>query len=541
MKAKRRRHGDGLVEIADGTVYALGYGRVSTDEQALGLSLDAQRADRLRYIQAQGWIPYRDFEDVMAGRRDDRPDYQALLGTARRLRDDGKAVAIVVSDLDRLGRKLGEQIRARDEMRGLDVPIVFVRQGGELDDLTADMLGAVAANESRKLSQRVKNVRRHVRTGGWHTPGRPAWGYLWRDATIDERRRGAPPRVYDLDPQRAPLAREALEAVANGALTPRGVIVWMGGLTEEQRGGRAFDFRAARLMLSAAVYVSRHEQPVDAPVLERPRCNWPALISDETYAAIQARLEARSRVPARYGVTYLLTGFLRCHRCGSRMAGWLQSRYGRQYRRYRCYGLQHNGRAVDRGCSAVADAAQIEQAVIAAVRDVAAVAVDRRIREGLERAWAQLSAGEREDTAGRQRIARGLRAQVAQGRARIDKAVTLYLDGKLEEDDYRRAREQETAKIEAAERELAAMGEATDRRRPSLPPLTDVLRDAGGWGAILAGTDIEAQRNILADLVERVVPERVGYGKYEARIEWTPLGKALRKLRRPSPSMRLLQ
>ena len=166
-----------------------------------------------------------------------------------------------------------------------------------------------------------------------------------------------------------------------------------------------------------------------------------------------------------------------------------------------------------------------------AVRDLAAVAVDRRIREGLERAWAQLSEGEREDTAGRQRIARGLRAQVAQARARIDKAVTLYLDGKLEEDDYRRAREQETAKIEAAERELAAMGAATDRRRPALPPLDDVLRNAGGWGEVLAGADIEAQRNILADLVERVVPERVGYGKYAARIEWTPLGKALRQLR----------
>ena len=82
------------------------------------------------------------------------------------------------------------------------------------------------------------------------------------------------------------------------------------------------------------------------------------------------------------------------------------------------------------------------------------------------------------------------------------------------------------------------MGEATDRRRPSLPPLADVLRNAGGWGEILAGADIEAQRNILADLVERVVPERVGYGKYEARIEWTPLGKALRRLSEAPPDDR---
>jgi DNA invertase Pin-like site-specific DNA recombinase len=527
MKTKRRRSGGTTMT---GTVYALGYGRVSSDEQALGLSLDAQRADRLRYIQARGWVPYRDFEDVMTGRRNDRPDYQALLTCARALREEGKGVAIVVSDLDRLGRKLAEQIRCRDEMRELDVSTHFVRQGGELDDFNANILGAVAEKESEKISERVGNVRRHVRAGGWHTPGRSAWGYLWRPATPDERRMSAPFSVYDVDPARAPLVREALEAVAKGTLTPRGAAVWIAGLSDEQRGGRAMTFRAVKLMLQAGVYVARHEQPADVPILERPRCNWPALISDETYAAIQANLEARARVPARDGTIFLLTGFARCPQCGSRMAGWNQlGRWGR----YRCTGQQSGGHAADVTCNYMATAAQLDGAVMAAVKEVVTVATDGRIRKGLEKAWARFSEGEQTETAGRQRIARGLRAQLSQARVRIDRAVTLYLDGKLEEDDYRRAREQETAKIEACERELTAMGEATDRRRPSLPPLADVLRTAGGWSAILAGTDIEAQRNILADLIERVVPERVGYGKYETRIEWTPLGKALRRFRKP--------
>jgi hypothetical protein len=340
----------------------------------------------------------------------------------------------------------------------------------------------------------------------------------------------APSSVYDVDPARAPLVREALEAVAKGTLTPRGAAVWIAGLSDEQRGGRAMTFRAVKLMLQAGVYVARHEQPADVPILERPRCNWPALISDETYAAIQANLEARARVPARDGTIFLLTGFARCPQCGSRMAGWNQlGRWGR----YRCTGQQSGGHAADVTCNYMATAAQLDGAVMAAVKEVVTVATDGRLRKGLEKAWARFSEGEQAETAGRQRIARGLRAQLSQARIRIDRAVTLYLDGKLEEDDYRRAREQETAKIEACERELTAMGEATDRRRPSLPPLTDVLRDAGDWGEILAGTDIEAQRNILADLIERVVPERVGYGKYEVHIGWTPLGRALRRLRKP--------
>lgn len=521
---------NGLVPLDD-TVYALGYGRVSREEQALGLSLDAQRADRLRYIQSRGMLPYRDYEDVMSGRRDDRPDYQALLEEARRLEAEGRQVAIVVSDLDRLGRKLKEQIRCRDEMRDLGVKTHFVRQGGEITDFNANVLGSVAEEESRRTGERVKNVRRHVRQGGWHTPGRCAWGYLWRDATPEELRLGAPHRVYDLDPKRAPLAREALEAVANGTLTPRGAIVWMGGLSEEQRGGRAFSFRAARLLLSAAVYISRHEQPEDVPVLERPRCTWPAIISDETYAAIQARLEARSKLPSRDGVRYLLTGFLRCQRCDARMTGWFQESGGRYYRRYLCRGGQANGHARDRACSMQAAAGPLDAQVLGAVRDLLARLDDRRFGARLEEAWARLGATEDEDTAGRQRIARGLRIQISQAKKLVDQAVDHFLAGRLEESDYRRARERHTATIEAAERELTALGATPERRRPALPPLTQVLRDLGGWQQALARGTVDDQRAVLAELVEQVTPIRTGYGQYQARITWSPLALSLNAVR----------
>ena len=39
-----------------------------------------------------------------------------------------------------------------------------------------------------------------------------------------------------------------------------------------------------------------------------------------------------------------------------------------------------------------------------------------------------------------------------------------------------------------------------------------------------------AQRAILADLVTKVIPVRVGHGRYRAWIRWTPLGQALRRL-----------
>ena len=65
---------------------------------------------------------------------------------------------------------------------------------------------------------------------------------------------------------------------------------------------------------------------------------------------------------------------------------------------------------------------------------------------------------------------------------------------------------------------------------PVLPELETVLRDANSWREVLTGADIAARRDVLALLVERVTPTRVGRGTYEAQIIWTSLGQALRQL-----------
>ena len=62
----------------------------------------------------------------------------------------------------------------------------------------------------------------------------------------------------------------------------------------------------------------------------------------------------------------------------------------------------------------------------------------------------------------------------------------------------------------------------------TLPPLETVLAAAEGWGAAMRDGDIAAQREVLAVLIERVVPVRIGRGTYDVEIEWTPLGAGLR-------------
>jgi hypothetical protein len=47
----------------------------------------------------------------------------------------------------------------------------------------------------------------------------------------------------------------------------------------------------------------------------------------------------------------------------------------------------------------------------------------------------------------------------------------------------------------------------------------------------MRGGEIAAQRDVLAAVIERVVPVRVSRAKYEVEITWTPLGEALRVTR----------
>src|SRR5688572_16495434 len=107
------------------SIIAITYRRVSTDRQERdGVSLDVQTDDCLDYIRRQaGWRLGGDFQDVMSGRKVRRPQYLAMLDEVRQLRTQGHRVAVICAALDRMGRDLGESVRAREELTELDVEL----------------------------------------------------------------------------------------------------------------------------------------------------------------------------------------------------------------------------------------------------------------------------------------------------------------------------------------------------------------------------------------------------------------------------------
>ena len=66
-------------------------------------------------------------------------------------------------------------------------------------------------------------------------------------------------------------------------------------------------------------------------------------------------------------------------------------------------------------------------------------------------------------------------------------------------------------------------------------PVLPALETPDAWEAHLAGTlaslaPVGHLETVLAELVERIVPVKVGHGRDNVRITWTPVGEALGRI-----------
>jgi hypothetical protein len=277
-------------------------------------------------------------------------------------------------------------------------------------------------------------------------------------------------------------------------------------------------------VLVSPVYVGRVIHGSD-DVLARPLARWEALVDDGTWQRIRDYVEGHRRLPRQASHHYLLTGLLRCPACGCRMGG--KARKDRS-RAYRCCGVNLGANAPVPGCAITALADQVEHAVLAEVLPLieGAVSTLPKLQQALERAWNALRqpASLQDELQERQR--QQLLREAHQARSRLTNAAVLFADGNIDKPGYELLRDKARADLDAATEELNRL----EVVEPSvaLPSLEIVLAAAEGWGAAMRGGGIAARREVLAVLIERVVPVRIGRGQYDVEVAWTPLAEAFR-------------
>ncbi len=333
------------------------YARVSTIRQAQAQGIE-QQLDRLRAAVAErGWElddqhVYRD--DGYSGARLGRPGLD-------RLRDHAALAdldVVVVAAPDRLARNYVHQVLLIEELAARGCQVEFLDRpmsSDPHDQLLLQIRGAVAEYERTLITERMRRGRQaRLRAGTllpWTTP---PFGYR---LDPDRPRQAAGVRAdpaeaalaaqlfeWYLEPQ-ATIYRLAARLTDLGVPTPRGGPRWntasvRGILRNPAYAGRALTNRTqvapARqrksAMLPAGPGVSH------AP---RPEQDWiavpvPAIVSEETFAQVQAKLDANQRTASRNTRhQYLLRALTSCGACRL-TCGVRQTPAG--YRYYQCRG-----------------------------------------------------------------------------------------------------------------------------------------------------------------------------------------------------------
>jgi DNA invertase Pin-like site-specific DNA recombinase len=213
------------------TQKAIGYARVSTDEQAKGFGLDAQVQAIRAHCKTQRLCLIETFRDEgQSGSTgiDARPGLAAVLA----LLDSGAADVLVVPRLDRLARDLliQETVIGRLQRRGRQVQSAAepdVTSSDPTRVLVRQVLGAIAEYERGLIRGRTMAGKAAKAARGGYTGGRPGYGTraVGGALAVDDAEVDAITMIRDLRASGCSY-REICAALDAAGLRPRRGIRW---------------------------------------------------------------------------------------------------------------------------------------------------------------------------------------------------------------------------------------------------------------------------------------------------------------------------
>jgi site-specific DNA recombinase len=334
------------------------YARYSTDKQN-PLSIDDQIRKCREFASRQGWdvLDSRIYSDeAISGASDERSGLQRLLEAATS--NSHPFGAVLVDDTSRLSRKLADSPRIFEQLRFVNVRLVFVSQGIDTDSEQAEVLLAThGIVDSLYIKELAKKTHRGVEgraLQGLHTGGR-CFGY--RSVPIEDLTRRdtyGRPRIagvqLEIERDQAAIVRRIFTDYAAGDS-----IKTIAKRLNAERVPSPSPYRSQRhpswapLARSVMLHNDRYRgvafwnrtRKVCDPRTgrrvqrERPKSEWVVsqaphlqIVSAELWNAVERRLATVKAFAAgtspglccrSLSAQYLLSGFLKCGVCGAKM------------------------------------------------------------------------------------------------------------------------------------------------------------------------------------------------------------------------------
>lgn len=442
------------------------YTRISLDQDGEGLGVERQRKDCQGFADRLGWPVaevYSD-NDISAHSGKKRPAYERLLADLRAGRRD----AVLVYHMDRLTRRPLELEQFFQVCQQAKAQVRFV--AGDADFNSGDgllmlrMLAAVAASESDAKSRRV--ARKALETA---EKGQPTMGG-------SNRPYGYKPDRVTVDQVEAQVIRDmAARFIAGESL--RSLCTWLNDNGYPTSTGGEWATSSLGLLLKSAriAGLRSHRGQVIGPAV------WEAIITEEQREAIFARIEERKITGRRTPRRYVLSGKLRCHKCGGKL--FAASR--RDRRRYVCLsGPDHGGCG---GC--MIEAEPVEELVCQGV-----------LLRLTSPALMDAMAGRAQEETDSQALVR----QINEDQDQLNELAAEYAQRHISAQEWRTAREIIDARMTANRRQLAqaARADALNTLDLANPQLAEQF----------ASLDLSRQAEIVAAVLDHAVigPGRPG-------------------------------
>jgi site-specific DNA recombinase len=313
------------------------YTRISTDEDNQPTSLHSQRERLTAFCKAQeNWRIVAHEQDQASGTKLDRPGLQKALAHAR----EGRIDLLLCYRVDRLSRKVRQLAQLAEELDSYDVVLRSATEpfdtGSAAGRMMLQMLGVFAEFEHATIVDRISaGIERRAKEGRWFG-GRPPFGYTFSNEQ----------RLLVPDPVKAPVVQRIFTLYTRERL---GTIA----IADQLRKDRApapsagWGHPAVHFILTNPTYTGKirwRDKTFDAQ--HQP------IVDELTFGRAQAILRERGDdVSRRRGNAsdFLLSGLVRCGRCGRAYIGMSARGNGGTYHYYACTGRQKYGPKACRG------------------------------------------------------------------------------------------------------------------------------------------------------------------------------------------------
>jgi site-specific DNA recombinase len=337
------------------------YCRISTDREDGRLGVERQEKDCRELCAERKWDVGGVYIDnnISASSGADRPEYRRLLDDIKR----GTVDVVVVWEQDRLVRRPSEfeEFISICDKAGTDLATcngdISIRSG---DLVFARIKSALAAEEARRSSQRIRRAKLEQARRGEDHGGRRAFGFNEDRVTINQ--------------DEAALIREAARRVLGGETLYAIQQDWIRRRlpTVTGRGSWRVNVIREALIRPRSTGLREHTVGRDKSTTVTFEAMWPAILERETWEQVRAILLSPSRKPNPPTRGYPLRGVLRCGLCGTYLTSMV--REGR--RSYGCRKEQGSG------CGGVRIGAErVESFVFALLLPLADAAI---VREALK-------------------------------------------------------------------------------------------------------------------------------------------------------------